>query len=625
MAPGCDLMSASIYRAQVETYLMTDGPDGQPVPELVEVSYQPDHIDSVKQLVKGGARVINMSIGVILGCVPESGGSEPTCEQSRLDEYRATYGEWQRGGGSAFAAAAELSQDTVFVIAAGNEGMPAVTNLWGRYAHKYNVKNVLNVASVDENKRLAYDSNFGPEVDIAAPGGRATVNGVVDFEGGILSTIPADERGKIYGRKSGTSMAAPVVAGAAALVAELHPYWTGEQIASRLLTTASQQVTQRNTLEGQMFAYSGSIPLLDAAEAVKDGDDLEAAVAVSTGFFHSCALTDDGGVKCWGLNDSGQLGDGTTTSRLTPGDVVGLSTGVTAISNSDYRHMCALTDGGGVKCWGANDSGQLGDGTTTNRSTPVDVIGLSSGVRAISAGKGHTCAVTTQGGVKCWGYEWDLYGQDLTPQDNVGIQSGIQAVEAASSTTCVLTDGGGVKCWGVNDSGKLGDGTTTSRLTPVDVVGLSTGVTAISGGAVHMCALTEAGGVKCWGSNYSFQLGDGTTTNRLTPVDVVGLSTGVTAISVGRDHTCALMTGGGVKCWGNGGFGQLGDGTQTSRSTPVDVIGLSSGATAIDTGGYGSCAVMAGGGVKCWGDGGQRASTVPVDLVGFGGGYEPDR
>lgn len=253
-------------------------------------------------------------------------------------------------------------------------------------------------------------------------------------------------------------------------------------------------------------------------------------MAISGGLGQTCAITSTGGVKCWGDNSFGQLGDGTTTQRLTPVDVVGLSSGAIAIEVSDF-HACALTSTGGVKCWGDNTYGQLGDGTTTRRLTPVDVVGLTSGVIAIANGYDHSCALTSSGGVKCWG-------------------------------------GNGV--------GQLGDDTTTQRLAPVDVFGLTSGVMAIGVGNAHTCAVTTAGGVKCWGGNAQGQIGDGTYATRLTPIDVTGLTSGVSSISGGGGfHTCALTTAGEVKCWGANIFGQTGYGTYGMRATAsLPVLGI---------------------------------------------------
>jgi alpha-tubulin suppressor-like RCC1 family protein len=353
------------------------------------------------------------------------------------------------------------------------------------------------------------------------------------------------------------------------------------------------------------------------------------STAISAGGIHTCALT-SGGVKCWGNNEFGQLGDGTIADKTTPIDVSGLTSGVTAIS-AGTNHTCALTSAGGVKCWGYNFYGELGDGTTTLRTTPVDVSGLTSGVAAISAGGEDTCALTSAGGVKCWGK--NLSGQlgdgtttsKTTPVDVSGLASGVTAISAGDRHTCALTSAGGVKCWGYNEFGSLGDGTTTLRTTPVDVSGLASGVTAISAGEGHTCALTSVGGVKCWGHNLSGELGDGTNTQRTTPVDVSGLASGVTAISAGGGHTCALTSAGGLKCWGDNGRGELGDGTNTQRTTPVDVSGLTSHAAAISAGGNHTCALRSAGGAECWGynfygqlgDGTTTDKTTPVDVSGL--------
>jgi len=255
---------------------------------------------------------------------------------------------------------------------------------------------------------------------------------------------------------------------------------------------------------------------------------------------------------------------------------------------------------------GSNAAGQLGDGTTTRRSTPTAVVGLASGVATVETGDGHTCAVTTGGGVKCWGY--NAYGQlgdgtatsRLTPVNVTGLTSGVVMVAPGGVHTCALTSAGGVKCWGFNFSGQLGDGTTTTRYTAVDVVGLTSGVVAVATGPNHSCAATAAGTVRCWGSNSYGQLGDGTTTTRQTPVEVVGL-TNATSLATGMWHTCALTSAGGVKCWGRNVYGQLGDGTTTTYYTPVDVVGLTAGITSVAAGWYHTCAVTAVGGVKCWG------------------------
>ena len=315
------------------------------------------------------------------------------------------------------------------------------------------------------------------------------------------------------------------------------------------------------------------------------------ATALAGGAEHTCALTSRGTVQCWGRNRYGQLGDGTTTDRWTPVTVAGLGSGILAVSAGE-DHTCALTSGGAVRCWGHNGYGQLGDGTTTDRWTPATASGLGSGVLALSVGWSHTCAVTSAGAVRCWGR---------------------------------------------NDYGQLGDGTTTNRSAPVAVSGLGSGIAAVTAGAVphvrgderrgrpvlgvqrhgpargrnhhrlsddgrrdrahercvgggdgpvpHLCA-DDGGAVRCWGDNNYGQLGDGTTTTRTTWVAVSGLASGVTALTAGWSHTCALSLAGVAQCWGYNYFGQIGDGTTANRTTPVTVTGLTSAVGAVAAGGY---------------------------------------
>lgn len=314
---------------------------------------------------------------------------------------------------------------------------------------------------------------------------------------------------------------------------------------------------------------------------------------IAAGGAHSCVLTASGGVACWGA----------TNGSFVPLDVPGLTSEIVALALGD-QHTCALTIGGGVICWGANDDGQLGDGTMSATTVPVDVSGLTSGVTAIASGANHTCAVTAAGAVKCWGLnEQSQLGVAIVtaspvPVEVSGLARGAIAVAAGGHHTCALMGGGGVKCWGANGSGQLGDGTTTTIHVPVDVTSLTSGVSRVVGGGEHSCALISAGGVKCWGAGAYGQLGNGVFVDSSVPVDVTGLASGVVAVTAGGGLTCALTTGGGVKCWGSDG---LGNGSSDASPVPVDVTGLASGVTAIAAGGIHACALVGDGGPKCWG------------------------
>ncbi|WP_353569794.1 hypothetical protein [Candidatus Albibeggiatoa sp. nov. BB20] len=325
---------------------------------------------------------------------------------------------------------------------------------------------------------------------------------------------------------------------------------------------------------------------------------------ISGGTTHTCAITNEGGIKCWGRSLYGELGDGTRTDSYTPVNVSGLSSGVSAIDLGNYI-SCALLTNGGVKCWGQNQNGQIGDAKVVSR-VPADVNGLSSGVSSIDLGDAHSCALLTNSSVKCWGLNDNgqlgdgTLTDSSTPVDVNGLGSGVSAIASGNFHNCVLLSSGGVKCWGLNDNGQLGDGTTTQSSTPINVNGLSSGVSAIALGSFHSCALLNSGNVKCWGLNDNGQLGDGTLTDSSTPVDVSGLS-GVSTIALSGYHSCALLANSSLKCWGRNDNGELGNGTVTDSLTPIDVSGLSNNVSAIALGIRHSCALLTDDSIRCWG------------------------
>jgi alpha-tubulin suppressor-like RCC1 family protein len=510
----------------------------------------------------------------------------------------------------------------VAAVSAGASHTCAVTTTGGLKCWGYN-----------NTGQLGDDSRTSSSVPVDVSG---LTSGVVAVSAGRIHTCAVTTTGGLkcwggnfdgqLGHGSPTSSWVPVdVSG---LISGVAAVSAGDSHTCAVTTTGGLKCWGGN-FDGQLgdgSTTSSSVPV--------DVSGLTSGVAaVSAGDSQTCAVTTTGGLKCWGGNFDGQLGDGSTTSSSVPVDVSGLTSGVAAVSAGDSQ-TCAVTTTGGLKCWGGNFDGQLGDGSTTSSSVPVDVSGLTSGVAAVSAGDSHTCAVTTTGGVKCWGDNFDgQLGDGRTtsssvPVDVSGLTSGVAAVSASERHTCAVTTTGGVKCWGDNFDGQLGDGSTTSSSVPVDVSGLTSGVAVVSVGGFHPCAVTTTGGLKCWGYNIWGQLGDGSTTSSSVPVDVSGLTSGVTAVSAGQYHTCAVTTTGGVKCWGYNLYGQLGDGSTTSNSVPVDVSGLTSGVAAVSAGFYHTCAVTTTGGVKCWGrnssgqlgDGSTTSSSVPVDVSGLTSG-----
>ena len=362
---------------------------------------------------------------------------------------------------------------------------------------------------------------------------------------------------------------------------------------------------------------------------------------------HTCAVLDDGTVRCWGNNTHGELGDGTiTTTPKTPVQVSGL-TQVVSVS-AGLLHTCALRADGSVWCWGSNSNGQFGNGTVTSSAVPVRAS--FENAIAVTVGIGYTCALRSDGTAWCFGS--NTLGQlglgssvsgSLTPAAVPVPEAGsaVIAISAGGDHACAVVldpvKGNFVRCWGSGHNGQLGNGAFPLISGPVNVSGLS-GVIDIAAGDRHTCALLVDGTVRCWGLNFSGQLGDGFFGNQqASPVSVLvsaSLSaprplTGAVAVSAGSDHSCAIVANGSAFCWGANTSGKLGDGTTNGPRPVASAIVLAlARALEIVTGNDHSCAIeVVNGAVRCWGDnskgqlgnGSISPSSVAVTVGGVAG------
>ena len=371
--------------------------------------------------------------------------------------------------------------------------------------------------------------------------------------------------------------------------------------------------------------FSSSTPIL-----VKDVAD---AAHLAAGSAHACVARKSGAVSCWGSNSYQQLGDGTKNDSAFPVPVVQLTDAVQVTAGD--RFTCALRKDATVSCWGDNAAGQLGDGTTTAHPAPAPVQGLAN-VTQIGATSQSACALVKSGEVYCWG--GNGYGQIgngasptnvLAPVKVVGL-SGVAAIStgALDGHSCAVLVSGEVRCWGRGDYGGLGNSNGDSKDTPVAVVGLTDAI-SVSTGNAFTCAARKGGAESCWGWNGRRQLGlgDGSPPNSVSiPVTVTGVA-GVTQTASGYDHTCALLAGGKIACWGSDVDGRLGRGTRIQSSQPVKVVGLTK-ITSLGLGSYHGCAV-AGGALSCWGtneegqltgDNTIAATGTPLPIPSIGAG-----
>ncbi|WP_412745437.1 fibronectin type III domain-containing protein [Krasilnikovia sp. MM14-A1004] len=385
------------------------------------------------------------------------------------------------------------------------------------------------------------------------------------------------------------------------------------------------------------------------AQAVPTG----AVTQVTVGGSFTCALR-SGRPYCWGHNDAGKLGDGTTTSRSNPVPVSRgtIPSGVTLGGlTAGGNHACGLGSNGRAYCWGDDSEGQLGDGSSgPYRGTPAAVTtgALPGGVTLtrLSAGFAHTCGLGSDDWVYCWGF--DGIGQlgdggSTSVAAPVAVAAGaipggvtFTQVSSGSMHTCGLGSDGQAYCWGRNVNGQLGDGTTTDQSTPVAVAAgaIPGGVTLtqIASGNEQTCGLGSNGRAYCWGYNGSGELGDGTTTGQSAPVEVAAgaIPGGVTltGIASGIQSNCGLGSNGHAYCWGDNTYGQVGDGSTTNRSTPVAVAAgaIPGGVTLTQIAGGGDnwqrCALGTDGHAYCWGlnfngqlgDGSTTDRSTPVPV-----------
>ncbi len=383
-----------------------------------------------------------------------------------------------------------------------------------------------------------------------------------------------------------------VVAGSPARQASASP--AGQAVTT---VTAGRSFTCAVTLDGRLACWGAntygqlgdgsntnrSIPVLVLGGALSGASVRQ----VSAGQDHTCALTTAGAVACSGSNYWGQLGDGTQTFRNT---FVSASGGVLTGQTSSQvsvgaAHGCVIAATSWASCWGFNNTGQVGDGSTDNAITSPRWV-ATQGYTSIEAGEMHTCAITTTKLTSCWGYNSVGQVGDSSTTNRAtpvlitgGALAGTQvvAISAGLNHTCAITIVQTLACWGGNTDGQLGDGTTTNRSVPVAVTGGALAgqtVVAVSAGNAFTCVLTGSGNVACWGRNTSGQLGDNTTTSRTLPVSVDDQMFGsetISALAAGYDHACAVSATGTLGCWGENQWGQLGDGTTTDRLRPVSI------------------------------------------------------
>jgi alpha-tubulin suppressor-like RCC1 family protein len=311
---------------------------------------------------------------------------------------------------------------------------------------------------------------------------------------------------------------------------------------------------------------------------------------VSAGHDHTCGVTTDDRAYCWGANRLGELGIGNSTGPdVCPGnesEAVCSLVPLAVTGGLRFRsvtaggaHTCGLTTDGLVYCWGGNGSGQLGDGTTGVRARPELVAAGRRRFASLSAGVEHTCGLTVDNLAYCWGSnangqlgDSSRVARRLRPVRVAGRRQ-FRQLDAGAFHTCAITLTSRAFCWGDGGAGQLGTGGTSRSLWPQRVAG-GLSLERVTAGDSYTCAEATTNRAYCWGDNFSGQLGDGTRAARWTPVAVSG-GLQFVQLTAGESHSCGRVTSGAVYCWGENRWSQLGDGTADDRLTPSPVLGPS--------------------------------------------------
>ena len=348
--------------------------------------------------------------------------------------------------------------------------------------------------------------------------------------------------------------------------------------------------------------------------------------SVSAGYYHTAAIKTDGTLWAWGNNERGQLGDGTTDNRLVPTQESSTATNWSAVSAGNSHTVAVKTDGV-LWAWGDNWAGQLGDGTTTRRLIPTQEGTNATDWHSVSAGDGgHTIAIKTNGTLWAWGWNWSgQLGDGTTTERHVPTQESTtaanwSAVSAGYNHTTVVKTDGTLWAWGNNERGQLGDGTTDNIWVPTQESTTATNWSAVSAGSGHTVAVKTDGTLWAWGYNRSGQLGDGTTDSRQVPTQESTDATNWSSVSAGYNHTAAVKTDGTLWAWGSNGIGQLGDGTTIERHNPTQEINAAIDWSYVDVGGFHTTAIKSDGTLWAWGsnyrgqlgDGTMTARYVPT-------------